>query len=251
MTGSSFATRIGLLLTVLTVLACAMVTALNYLKFERLLVNQHQRIFATIGADLADTFERGMNIGVRLADVPGAQALLDRAFGRDADLRRITVADAGGRILFDTERVRIGKAAEAPLLPEGRQRRLARLGGLDWIGIPVVNSFGQAEGSLLLGYGRTGIHDRLIAIALAMAGPGLLALLVSLPLAWIGVVLAARPARRLFGLLGAVLAGGTAPPGDAPVLGGLHDAIHRHAATLDEAERQLEVIAARAPEHAA
>ena len=251
MTGPSFATRIGLLLTVLTVLACTLVTALNYLKFERLLLTQHQRMFTTIGADLVDTFERGMNIGVRLADVPGAQALLDRAFGRDADLRRITVADAGGRILFDTERVRIGDAAEAALLPSRPARRLARLGGLDWIGMPVVNSFGQQEGSLLLGYGRAGIADRLTAIALAMAGPGLTALAVGLPLAWLAVFLVARPTRRLFGQLTALFAGGEAPSADEPVLRGLHEAVGRHGATLDAAERQLETIAARAPERGA
>lgn len=241
MTGPSFATRIALLLAALTVLACMLVTALNTLKFEKLLLAQQQRIVATIGADLVDTFERGMMIGVRLADVPGAQAAVDRAFGRDGDLRRISLADAGGRILFDTERVRIGDAADVALLPAGQGRRDARLGGFDWVGMPVVNSFGRQEGSLLLGYGRAGIDDRLTAIVLAMAGPGLAALLVGLPLGGLAVFLAAGPTRRLF----ARLAGD-----DAATPQGLHAAINKHAATLDEAERQLEVIAARAPERA-
>ena len=87
------------------------------------------------------------------------------------------------------------------LLPAGTTRRLARLGGLDWIGMPVVNSFGQQEGSLLLGYGRAGIADRLTAIALAMAGPGLTALAIGLPLAWFAVFLVARPTRGLFAQL--------------------------------------------------
>ncbi|MEO3471888.1 hypothetical protein AAFN86_08485 [Roseomonas sp. CAU 1739] len=251
MTGPSFATRIALLLSALTVLACVLVTALNTLKFERLLLAQHQRVFATIGADLVDTFERGLNIGVRLAEVPGAQSLLDRAFGRDDDLRRITVADAAGRILFDTERVRIGDAAEAALLPAGPLRRVARVGGIDWIGLPVVNSFGQQEGSLLLGYGRAGIADRLTAIALAMAKPGLAALLVGLPIAWLAVLLVARPTRLLFAQLTGLLTGGAAPTQCEAVLQSLHDAIHRHAATLDDAEQRLEVIAARAPERPA
>lgn len=251
MTGPSFATRIALLLSALAVLACMVVTALNYLKFERLLLAQHQRIFATIGADLADTFERGMMIGVPLADVPGAQALLDRAFGRDTDMRRITVADARGRILFDTEQVRIGDAADPALLPAGLARRAARSDGLDWIGMPVVNSFGQPEGSLLLGYGRAGIADRLIAIALAMAGPGIAALLVGLPLAWLAVFTAARPTRRLFARLAALLAGGALPADAEPVLRSLHDATRRHGATLDAAERRLEDLAAHAPERPA
>ncbi len=238
MTGPSFATRIALLLTALAVLACMLVTALNTLKFEKLLVAQQQRIVGTIGADLVDTFERGMMIGVRLADVPAAQALVDRAFGRDPDLRRITLSDAGGRILFDTERVRIGDAAEAALLPAGQARRYARRDGLDWVGMPVVNSFGQREGSLLLGYGRAGITDRLTAIALAMAGPGLAALLVGLPLGWLAVFLAARPTRRLFAHLAASLSDSG-------------QAMGRHGAVLDDAERRLEAIAARAPERAA
>lgn len=251
MSGPSFATRIALLLSALAVLACMLVTALNYLKFERLLLAQHQRIFATIGADLTDTFERGMMIGVRLADVPGGQSLLDRAFGRDADMRRITVADARGRILFDTERVRIGAAADPALLPEGLARRAARAGGMDWIAMPVVNSFGQPEGSLLLGYGRAGIADRLIAIALAMAGPGIAALLVGLPLAWLAVFLAARPTRRLFARLTALLAGGALPADAEPVLQSLHGAIQRHGATLDGIEGRLEALAAHPPERPA
>ncbi len=237
MTGPSFATRIALLLTALTVLACMLVTALNTLKFEKLLLAQQQRIVATIGADLVDTFERGMMIGVRLADVPGAQALLDHAFRRDGDLRRISVADAGGPILFDTERVRIGDVADAALLPGGQGRRYVRLAGLDWVGIPVVNSFGQQEGSLLLGYGRAGVADRLTAIALAMAGPGLTALLVGLPLGWLAVFVAARPTRRLFAHL-------AASPGQ-------DDDIRHHGAALDDAERRLEAIATRAPERTA
>jgi len=251
MTGPSFATRIALLVSALTVLACLLVTALNYLKFERLLLTQHQRIFATIGADLVDTFERSMGIGVRLAEVPGGQALLDRAFGREPDLRRIAVADAGGRILFDTERVRIGDAADPALLPDGLNRRAARAGGMDWIGLPVVNGFGQPEGSLLLGYGRAGIADRLIAIALDMAMPGLAALVIGLPLAWVAVFLAARPTRRLFAQLAALLADGALPAQDDPMLHALHGAIHGHGAMLDEAGARLEAIASRAPERPA
>jgi hypothetical protein len=243
MTGPSFATRIALLLSMLAVGACLLVTALNYLKFEQLLLAQQRRVIATIGADLADTFERGMTIGVRLAETPGAQALLDRAFARDADLRRIAVAEPGGRILFDTERVRIGGEIDAALLAGGAIRR----DGLDWTGLPLVNSFGQAEGTLLLGYGRSGIADRLAAIALAMAGPGLLALAIGLPLGWLAVFAAARPVRRLFADIAAQLAG-QAPASAAHAL---HDAIQGHGAVLDDAARSLEAIAARPPERAA
>lgn len=235
MTGSSFATRIALLISALAVLACLLVTVLNLLKFEQVLLTQQRRIVATIGADLAGTFERGMTIGVRLAKVPGAQSMLDRAFGRDADLRRIAVADPGGRILFDTERVRIGGSMDA-----------ARQHGLDWVSIELVNSFGQAEGSLLLGHGQSGIADRLAAIALAMAGPGLAALAVGLPLAWLAVFVAARPVRRLFADLAALLSGQAA----SPALHALHHAINCHGAALDDATRRLEAIAARPPERA-
>ncbi|MFN7634847.1 MAG: hypothetical protein ACK5PI_09050, partial [Acetobacteraceae bacterium] len=94
MQGSSFASRVALLLALLLAFACAVVGILNYLKFERLLLAQQARVLGIIATDTAEGFERGINLGVRLPGVPGGQALIDRAVLADPDLRRVLVADA-------------------------------------------------------------------------------------------------------------------------------------------------------------
>lgn len=236
MQGSSFASRVALLLALLLAFACAVVAILNYLKFERLLLAQQARVLGIIATDTAEGFERGINLGVRLPGVPGGQALIDRAVLADPDLRRVLVADAAGRILFDTERARIGEDLPATLLAA------AAAGGAvaGWRTAPIVNAFGQTEGMLLLGHGRGSIDARLDAIALGMLRPTLLVLAVAVPLVVLLAFLAARPVRRYFEAFGQVLArgGGAAPPAFAALDAGLAAT----EAMLDQAEQDLEAL---------
>ncbi|WP_198378219.1 hypothetical protein [Neoroseomonas rubea] len=240
MRGSSFASRVALLLGLLLVLACGLVAVLNYLKFERLLVAQQARVLGIIAADAAEGFERGINLGVRLPGVPGGQALVERALASDADLHRALVADARGRILFDTERGRIGEDLPPALAAAASGAIVA-----GWRAAPIVNGFGQTEGTLLLGHARDSIRARLDAIALGMLRPTLLVLGLAVPLVVLLTFLAARPVRRHFDAFGQVLArgGGAAPPAFAA----LDASLAETEALLDGAERDLEALVALAP----
>lgn len=243
MRGSSFASRVALLLALLLAFACAVVAVLNYLKFERLLVAQQARVLGIIASDAAEGFERGINLGVRLPGVPGGQALVERAVLADPDLRRALVADARGRILFDTERGRIGEDLPAPLAAAASGTALP-----GWRAAPIVNGFGQTEGALLLGHGRESIDARLDAIALGMLRPTLLVLAGAIPLVLLLTFLAARPVRRHFDAFGQVLArgGGAAPAAFV----GLDASLAATEDLLDGAERDLETLVAQAPEGA-
>lgn len=241
MAGSSFASRVALLLGLLLALACALVAVLNYLKFEHILVVQQGRVLGIIASDTADGFERGINLGVRLQGVPAGQALIERALASDGDLRRVLVADARGRILFDTERPRIGEDLP-PALAAAADGGPAVQG---WLSVPIVNGFGQTEGALLLRHGRESIRARLDAIALGMLRPTLLLLAVAIPLVVLLTFLAAAPVRRHFAAFAQVLARGgrAAPPAFAP----LETSLAATEALLDQAERDLEALVVLPP----
>jgi hypothetical protein len=254
MRGSSFASRVAILLAMLLALACGIVAILNYLKFEKLLVSQQSRVIEIIAADAAEAFERGINLGVRLQGVPGGQALLERALSRDPDLRRLSVVDARGRILFDTDRGRIGSETAPALLPpataSGAPRAWrASAQALAWIGVPIVNGFGQAEGALLVGHARTSVSARLDAIALAMLRPTLLVLAVAVPFVVAMTFLLARPVRRYFDSFGRTIAREEPEPGPLdPTLAALHAGLADTERLLAEAEQELEELVSLVPE---
>ena len=78
MMGSSFFSRIVFTVSAILVFICLFVAALNYFKFERLLLAQQSRVMRVTAHDLAETLERSINLGVRLMNVADAQVLLDR-----------------------------------------------------------------------------------------------------------------------------------------------------------------------------
>lgn len=247
--GTSFASRLAILLAALLVFATLFVALLNYLKFERLLLAQQARVFQAIAVDVAETFERGVNIGVRLPGVPGAQALIERAWDNDADLRRMSVVDSSWRILFDTDRARIGAEADRRLMPApGAGARPApwhvRGDDMAWVAAPIANGFGQHEGTLLLGYTRTAVDARLDAIALAMLRPALLVIGLIVPVVVLLAFVVAAPVRRHFAALTGAVAGDA---GSAPACV-LEDSIRATTDILDEAERELEDLMTRVPE---
>ena len=245
MSGSSFASRLAITLSGILVMACAVVAALNYFKFERLLVAQQSRVLMVTAQDLSDTFERSINLGVRLMGVPGAQALLDSRWASDRTIRRLSVVDTAGVILFDTDRAAIGQTMPDPLLRTGSDGsvRVSAM-GLLWIAAPIVNGFQQTEGMLLLAYDRSVAHARLNAIALEIIRPTAVVLAVVIPLAVVLAFLITRPTRRRFLALERAMLGLKAAGPEPPVAKAVRAAVSQAERTLEAAERDLEAAAA-------
>jgi hypothetical protein len=57
--------------------------------------------------------EDGMRLGFNPADIPGAQALIDKALEREQDILSIDVFDRSGRILFTTDQGGLGAKVNA------------------------------------------------------------------------------------------------------------------------------------------
>jgi hypothetical protein len=248
--GGFLAARLATLVAAMLVIACATTAVLNYLKFERLLLVQQARVLEILASDLAEAFEYSMNLGVRLQGVPGAQALLERRRSTEALVDALSVIDASGRILFDTDRQNIGGQAPPGLRPTAGGAWHHSAGERNWVGLPIVNSFGQVEGALMVAYGRDAVDARLDAILLSMARAALIGLAVAIPLGAGAIFLAVGGARRWFAALGEA----TVPPREAqdPVPAQATEfraAVAGTSAALAEAEQRLEALATlREPE---
>ncbi len=242
MNGSlSFAARLATVLAGMLMLSCGLAVAMNVLKFERLLLEQQARVLEIMAGDLGETLENGLALGVRLAAIPGAQALLERARAAEPLIAGLSVADAHGGILFDTDRQRLAgnapEAVRAVAVGAWRFRDGARQG----IGVPVLNAYGQSEGSLLLFYTRTAVDEQLVGALLKMLHASLLALAVAVPLGVLGMHALTRETRRWFARMEASMQPGAASEPCAAVL---QAAIAEASAILEDAEQSLEAGAA-------
>lgn len=243
MAGTSFASRLAITLSAILVIACAVVAALNYLKFQRLLQTQQARVLMVTAHDLSDTFERGINLGVRLMGVPGAQTLIDARLAADRTISRLAVVDISGVILFDTDRAAIGQTMPDAVLRGGAGGSV-EAAGLYWLAVPIVNGFRQTEGLLLLAHDGAAARARLGAIALEIVKPTAVMLAVLVPLAVVLTFLVTRPMRRRFRVLERALLG-LPPTGPEPAAAeAVRAAVARAERTLDVAERELEAGAA-------
>lgn len=246
----SFTTRLTGLVATMLVLGCGLVVGLNYLKFERILLEQQARVLEIFGGELGSTVENSLALGVQLAGVPGAQALLERSREAEKLIAGLTISDAGNVVLFDTDRQNIGRRlgpeqlAATGLTSPWRFRDGPRFG----IGTPIINGYGVPEGAILLRFERTGVDERLGAAMLAMAQAIMLAVGICVPIGALVLHLVTRQTRRWFAAMEEAM-----QPG-APRLAltaGLQDAIADTDVLLTEAEAQLEQIASQLPDAAA
>lgn len=250
----SFATRLTGVLATMLLLGCGLAAGLNYLKFERMLLEQQARVLEILAGELGSTVENSLALGVRLAGVPGAQALLERSRAAEPLIAGLSIADADHVVLFDTDRQNMGTTLPRSQLaapgPAGSAQAGAwrfRDGPRYGIGTPIINGFGQTEGAILLRYERTAVDERLAAALLAMMQATLLALALAIPAGALGLHLVTRHTRRWFAAMQEAMQPGAAP---VALAAGLQVAIADTDAVLTEAEAKLEQIAAQLPEHA-
>lgn len=245
----SFATRLTGLVATMLLLGCGLVAGLNYLKFERILLDQQARVLEIFAGELGSTVENSLALGVQLAGVPGAQALLERAREAERLIAGLTISDSGNVVLFDTDRqnigstLRQGQLSAAGLAAPWRFQEGSHYG----IGTPIINGYGVPEGAILLRYERTAVDERLGAAMVAMVQSTMLAVGICVPLAALALHLVTRQTRRWFAAMEEAM-----QPG-APRLeltAGLQAAIADTDVLLAEAEAQLERIASQLPDSA-
>ncbi len=178
--------------------AAILTVALNYLKFRSLLENHSAGIYQFVVSDVRSTVEAGIDLGLPLNVLTNIQTVIDRRNAQDKAILRIAVFNESGRIIFDTDRSRIGEVispAWRPAHAVSEGWRFSR--GDEWIaGAPIVNNFEKEVGGIVLRYDPEVVGRKTTSILLAMTSEAVVVNGIGSLLAILGVWLLMRYIRR-------------------------------------------------------
>jgi hypothetical protein len=173
-----FTVRLATVVIAVLVLASALTVVLNDLKFRRVMHDQAQGVSEFVAVTLRSGIEDSMNLGMKLAALENTQAMLQRQQRISSDITGISVTDAQGMILFDTDPSRIGRIWHPEAGPVQRSRAGTSLNssgtwgtGLDGdslVGARLTNSYGQYEGEVVVRASDRDIDLRAAAILRSM-----------------------------------------------------------------------------------
>jgi len=197
--GTSLFTRLAAVVLLMVLSASALTIALNYAKFRQVMTLQERSLYAFVATDLARSIEGSLNLGLPLATLQTTQRLIDAKHEEDRAILGVTVFDARGMDIFDTERFRIGSAVPPALLPPAGAAswRIGRAGVLG-VGERIFNSFGQSAGGVVVRYDPDRLDAVMLSVLLVMARSGVYVLCAATVIALVAVWLATRSTRRWF-----------------------------------------------------
>lgn len=243
-----FAVRLATVMVAVVLAAAALTVTLDYLKFRRVMQAQENDVYMFMATDLATTIEDSMNLGLPLAALATTEQLIQRRRAAERGTLGITVVDANGTVLFDTDRFRVGQRAPADWLgAAGTERRWTEtLPDAYVVGVRIMSSFGQPAGAVVVRYDRVPLETRLTAILLAMMQAALLMVGAAVAVAVAAAVVLTRPHRLWFARAEAQIASlapGATPVTDPPVPGS--EALMVSIKATDEALRATETALIR------
>lgn len=151
-------TKILAALLMVTIIALTTTATLGYFIYERTLSGLVTSRFEYIATELKRKVETGLDLGLPMGELENVNELLRQEILTDNALLRLSIENARGIILFDTEAARIGtKSASAwleTLTQVGSQSSDVLVRDSE-IGVPLVNSFGKIVGRLLVSYSKS------------------------------------------------------------------------------------------------
>jgi hypothetical protein len=152
-------TQTKILAALLMVLIIALTTTatLGYFIYERTLSGLVTSRFEFIAMELKRKVEAGLDLGLPLGELENVNELLRQEIFTDKALVRLSIENARGIILFDTDTSRIGTKSSSPWLDSSMQagpKSSDMLVREPQIEVPLVNSFGKVVGGLLVDYSK-------------------------------------------------------------------------------------------------
>jgi hypothetical protein len=189
-------TQTKILVALLMVLITALTTTatLGYFIYERTLSGLVTSRFEFIAMELKRKVEAGLDLGLPLGELENVNDLLRQEIFTDKALVRLSIENARGIILFDTDTSRIGKSS-SPWLDSSVQagpKRSDMLVREPKIGVPLVNNFGKVVGGLLVDYSKDYYDSKRAGTIRNVAEATLLVLLLSVFIGTCGVLAISR-----------------------------------------------------------
>ena len=198
MIGASLTVRLSATIVAIVFSTAIVTVALNYLKFQNLLEDYSAGIYQFVVSDLRSTVESGIDLGLPLNVLTNIQTVIDRRNAQDKAILRIAVFNESGRIIFDTDRSKIGEATPPAWRPGHAGAggwRFSR--GGEWIArAPIVNNFEQEVGGIVLRYDPDVVGRKTTSILVAMTSEAVVVNGIGSLLAILGVWLLVKRTRR-------------------------------------------------------
>ncbi|MBZ0093010.1 MAG: hypothetical protein K8F27_12430 [Sulfuricellaceae bacterium] len=149
-------------------------SVLTYFNFEKSYMALLRSRLDVVGSDINRSIEFGLTLGLHLEEMRQLQSVVDAAQRQRAGIGAVAVLDRDGVSLFDTDKRRIGKADFAAwLAPKAGAKAASGWQAVDgqdyWIAIPVKNSFNARAGTVMIGYSRALVDNKLHATQFALA----------------------------------------------------------------------------------
>jgi hypothetical protein len=141
----------------LVVLVTALMTTaiLAYFIYERTLSGLVTSRFEFVAKELKRKIEDGLDLGLPIGELENVNELLRQQISTDDALLDLTIQNAKGAVLFDTDSARIGITVDRRWLPDIEQSdqdsSRTYLTNSE-IRVPLVNSFGKVVGGLVVTY---------------------------------------------------------------------------------------------------
>lgn len=182
----------------LLVLSTALTTTatLGYFVYERTLSTLVTSRFEFIARELKSKVEAGLDLGLPLGELENVDALLRQQRSTDDALAGLTVRNAKGVVLFDTDPARIGTLPDEPWLaavtgagvkPSGLYIRDSE------VAVPLVNSFGKIVGGLRVAFSRSYYQEKRTGTMWDVAELTLIVLMAAGFVGLCGVLTISRP----------------------------------------------------------
>lgn len=236
---------------VVSFFAIGMAAFLNYYKYKSTISNILKSRVLLVGQGIEGSVQASLQLGLQFAELSQLPALLQREKSSDRLIRGIDVFDAGGQILYSTERSRVGTR-----VPEAWTDATQTAKANEWAaeeagefvaGIAVKNAFNLAVGNVGMRYSRDEV-DRAAAAAgreiLLAALGSFLGICIIAPLLLIAVI--RRFERDLKALDTAASHLEDRTPGPQPVEGSAFaGAVVALQTSLHEANKSLDELRAR------
>lgn len=216
-------TKILAALLMVTIIALTTTATLGYFIYERTLSDLVISRFEFTATELKRKVETGLDLGLPVGELENLNELLRQEILTDNALVRLSIENARGIILFDTDASRIGTSASAWLdvLVQAEPKTSDVLVRESEIGVPLINSFGKIVGGLLVVYSKNYYDSKRAETMRNVAVTTLIVLLLSSFIGSCGVLAISRRLdyavmRLETGLRSILVRVGFAPKKEAP-----------------------------------
>ncbi len=159
------ADKLGLTICLILAFAVGLSSLLNYFNFQSTYNSLVRSSYMVMLRDMGYRIQYGLGLGLSLPSLDNIPEMLMQAIDSEPTLSFVQVFDTRGEVLFHTDTRAIGTR-----VPEDWQARAFRTAEREslWstttatdyiVGIPLINSFNQIEGALVLAYPLTQTAD--------------------------------------------------------------------------------------------